>query len=311
MHPREKMEDEQKPSLNPKPTAYEREMARRAKEPEYPPPDPNGPFAIVPDGPMDLPTSVYQVALKGDVKVVMEWLDGGGHIDARCKGGYQMTLLMAGCVFGHMRLVEPLLERGAHVNLMDLGENTALMVAADHGHVAIVKKLLSSGARTDMKDIYGRTALSLAEDREWTAVVELIRQHDASTPARAPPPAEDGKDPDEELLAPPTTDREILLRRHPDLTVCRPPDKDRFLPFIEGRADDSDEEEEGKKKVYTSADYTPAERERYGYTGPEEGICWREAYRLTGNDPDEPDDDDEHCDDVPPAAQAPASTSST
>ena len=60
------------------------------------------------------------------------------------------------------------------------------------------------------------------------------------------------------------------------------------------------------------ADYTPFERERYGYTGPEEGICWREAYRLTGNDPDEPDDDDEHCDDVPPpAAQAPASTSST
>ena len=82
-----------------------------------------------------------------DAKYVLDWLDSGGHIEAR-HPVYHDTVLTLACANGASALASALVQRGADVEARAIKETTPLMYAAFGGHVEIVRMLLSAGAST-------------------------------------------------------------------------------------------------------------------------------------------------------------------
>jgi ankyrin repeat protein len=56
------------------------------------------------------------------------------------------------------RVINLLLDRGAHIDDQDNRGRTALMIAAELGHEAAVDLLLSRGANKSLRDKQGKTA---------------------------------------------------------------------------------------------------------------------------------------------------------
>ena len=56
------------------------------------------------------------------------------------------SMMMVATIYGHERLVDTLLERGASVDQQNENGFTALMYAAHTGHEGLVDKLLKAGA---------------------------------------------------------------------------------------------------------------------------------------------------------------------
>jgi len=90
----------------------------------------------------------------------MEWLDGGGRVDAMCidVDASDITLLIAAAGLGHERLVA-MLQRGASVDLKNSRGHTALMLTAGQGHERVVELLIRHGAEVNLQDNRGGTAL--------------------------------------------------------------------------------------------------------------------------------------------------------
>jgi ankyrin repeat protein len=91
-------------------------------------------------------------------------------------------LHFAAC-YGHLAIVELLLESGAEIDIAnDCYGGTPLMQAAAHGNVDATQRLLEAGANLKIEDRFNKTALSMA----------LLENHNAvltPTPAVSPTPA--------------------------------------------------------------------------------------------------------------------------
>ena len=120
-----------------------------------------------------------QAAFDGDGEVVQEWLIDGGEKDATNSRG--VTLLMLASGRGHLRIVNELLHRDAHVNYQDATGYSALMYAANNFHAvqhpAVVIALLKCGAQLSLRDSCNQTALQMAERQSHTECVQLFRVH--------------------------------------------------------------------------------------------------------------------------------------
>ncbi|MFH2064371.1 MAG: ankyrin repeat domain-containing protein [Pseudomonadota bacterium] len=101
-------------------------------------------------------TTIHEAAMKGKIDSVKEHLAAGEEVDARDQ--YGKTPLILASSWGHLDIMELLIEKGANVNVERQGW-TPLISAAASGHVKGVKLLLSKGA--DINALEGR-ALSLA-----------------------------------------------------------------------------------------------------------------------------------------------------
>jgi len=133
-----------------------------------------------------VPREIFAAARRGDDKLVLAWLDGGGHVDATfdMKGVSGITLLMVAAGLGHRRLVELLPARGSDANLQNSDGGTALMGAAKKGHEQVVEALLQHGAKVDQQLTSGETALMLAAYANWPAVVRRLLRAGADANAR-------------------------------------------------------------------------------------------------------------------------------
>ena len=65
-----------------------------------------------------LPATVYYSARDGNERMVLEYLDGGGHVDAR-EEQRRYTLLFGACLGGHAQLLPMLLEQGCAIDAVD------------------------------------------------------------------------------------------------------------------------------------------------------------------------------------------------
>lgn len=84
---------------------------------------------------------------------------------------------------GHVGVLQLLLERGAHVNLVDRFGNTALNIAARIGHVDMVRMLLDQTTlMVDLSDvaIFQTTALMFACERGYVEIVRMLLDHGAN-----------------------------------------------------------------------------------------------------------------------------------
>ena len=105
---------------------------------------------------------LVQAASYGYGKMVRLLLDKGAFINALGEGGE--TALMAAVAMDRRDVVRLLLQRGAAVNVRDKEGNTALMKAASTGYpdAGTVSLLLAHGADARLRNEAGATALELA-----------------------------------------------------------------------------------------------------------------------------------------------------
>lgn len=64
---------------------------------------------------------------------------------------------------GHFSTVRFLAEKGANVNAIDMGDNTALHWASMRGHVEIVKYLLQSGGDKSLRNKQDKMPIDLCQ----------------------------------------------------------------------------------------------------------------------------------------------------
>ena len=112
---------------------------------------------------------------------MLEWLEGGGRVDATYeRGGTSgLTLLMGAAHYGHERVVEMMLRRGAEISLQNSFGETALMYSAENGHERVVELLLQHGAEVSLRNSDGYTALMVAAGNGHERVVDLLMRHGA------------------------------------------------------------------------------------------------------------------------------------
>ena len=126
-----------------------------------------------------VPGEVTNAAKRGDDAAVVAWLAGGArcHVDMVVEyAGY--TLLLVAAAFGHERLVDVLLRRGANINYLT-DEGTALILATQNHHPAVVRLLLRAGADPSLRDCDDLfTAMQHAEcEGGDEACAKALREH--------------------------------------------------------------------------------------------------------------------------------------
>lgn len=126
-------------------------------------------------------------AKNGRRTAVMAWLDAGGNINqwwedqpdadsvGRTPERDDRTLLMIASSFGHDKLVDSLLKRGALVDLQDREGRTALMYATRGQHSAVIRRLLSADADVGMCDVNGWKARDQIQDVHLADGVSCMR----------------------------------------------------------------------------------------------------------------------------------------
>jgi ankyrin repeat protein len=105
----------------------------------------------------------------------MELLDRGADIDA-VNPGLQSALLIA-MLHGQDRCAQVLIERGAEVNLNDLFDYSPLMAAAANCNLDTIQALISNGADINAISFNGITVIKCAEQRNRPDVIALLKSH--------------------------------------------------------------------------------------------------------------------------------------
>ena len=82
--------------------------------------------------------------------------------------------LLSAAKTGDLALVETLLDRGADIEVRDIGR-TALMLASRMGEAAVVRTLLNRGADINARNEEGETALDIAYDDGHKKVINALR----------------------------------------------------------------------------------------------------------------------------------------
>lgn len=97
----------------------------------------------------------------------------------RLKGLFGYTPLHEAVAGGHHKIVEFLLENGAHINCRANRGYTPLHLAAKNGHEECVKVLLNHGADISLMDDNGKTPRQTAE-RSSKRIVRLLHSEGES-----------------------------------------------------------------------------------------------------------------------------------
>jgi len=88
-------------------------------------------------------------------------------------------ILINAAQYGHIGIVELLLNVGADINAKDEYGWSTLMSAADNGHKDVIELLVKAGADVNAKTNGGWSALMLAVDNGRKDIVELLKRYGA------------------------------------------------------------------------------------------------------------------------------------
>jgi ankyrin repeat protein len=89
---------------------------------------------------------LIRASYKGDLKMVEELIKQRVDVNSQELG--QNALLLATC-FGHIKIVEKLIEAGGNINLQNTFGSSILNIASNKGYLKIVKKLIEVNAIID------------------------------------------------------------------------------------------------------------------------------------------------------------------
>ena len=128
----------------------------------------------------------------GDLNRVKALVDSGISVNYKdVRENRATTPLMTAARFGHLPIVEYLLQKGADVGLTNKDGRNALMIAvsmegefegdkAEQQLTDVVKLLINKGINVDQQDSEGKTALMLAANAGWKNVVIQLLERGAS-----------------------------------------------------------------------------------------------------------------------------------
>ncbi|KAJ5410107.1 uncharacterized protein N7487_004466 [Penicillium crustosum] len=135
---------------------------------------------LIPDS-----TNTYAIqwaSLNGHKRVVQLLLNRGAHVNAQ--GGRHGYALVAACFNGHINIVQLLLNRGAHVNSQGGRHGYALVAACFKGHIKIVQLLLKRGAHVNAQGGRHGNALQAACAGGHDKIAQLLLQEGAAVNAQ-------------------------------------------------------------------------------------------------------------------------------
>ncbi len=157
--------------------------------------------------------SIHEAAGRGNAPSTEQFLASGSDIDV--KDRYGRTPLHHAAYFGHYKIAELLIKKGADVNAMEAkskitplhwsawrghiemakllisngsdvkaknkGGGHPLHEAAGAGYTNIAALLISKGAEVEAKDYFSQTALDCAIKHNRTETADLLRKHGGKT----------------------------------------------------------------------------------------------------------------------------------
>ena len=127
---------------------------------------------------------LIRAAERGRTEVVKLLLEKGADVNVKQIGTGATALIMAS-QGGHTEVVKLLLEKGADVNAKDNNGITALLIASSKGRTEVVKLLLGKGADVNVKTTNdGTTAMWQASQNGHTEVVKLLLEKGADVNAK-------------------------------------------------------------------------------------------------------------------------------
>ena len=174
---------------------------------------------------MQLPSPMLDVAGRGDLAALDQFLTDGGHVDAY--DHQNVTMLHSACTSGREEMVQALLSHSAsvvqtnsegatalhvasvaqnqpiiiqllldakaEVNARDNVGSTPVSCAAGRGHDSVLRVLLAAGANPRMQDNHGKDTVFYAQHRSSTRVpvnmasqaLHLISEHERRIDAKA------------------------------------------------------------------------------------------------------------------------------
>ncbi len=121
---------------------------------------------------------VFNSAGKGELGEVKKFIDNGGNVNIRGKGG--MTLLMQTALTSRTEIMKMLIASKADVNAKDDAGWTALMWGVVNGNVETVKILIEAGEDVKAKNKNGVTALMLAYINGFSEAVKILKDAGAA-----------------------------------------------------------------------------------------------------------------------------------
>jgi len=108
-----------------------------------------------------------------DITQIRALIKAGADVDVRNK--YGVTPLWIASEYGHIEVVELLLEAGSDVNAARRTDGvTSLMISSQKGHIEVVKLILEAGGDVNTTERDGRTSLWSASTAGHTDVVKLL-----------------------------------------------------------------------------------------------------------------------------------------
>merc|ERR1719390_520444 len=125
----------------------------------------------------DASVSLHDAARGGDLPKIQEVLKGGKDVNARDFKG--VTPL--GYAVGHDQLsaVKVLIDAKANLDDVDSVGNSAVHFAAGYGRVKVLEPLLARGASASKVNQMGMTALAAAQQNNHAAVIGILQRHGA------------------------------------------------------------------------------------------------------------------------------------
>ena len=136
-------------------------------------------------------TPLMLAAIKGQTALAQQLIDKGADVN---KPGW--APLHYASTYGHLELMNLLLEHHAYIDAASPNESTPLMMAAMYGNASAVKLLLEAGADPMLRNALGLTAFDFAEKANRSDSAHILA---AFMRARQPKASKD-KEPQPKVL---------------------------------------------------------------------------------------------------------------
>ncbi|XP_015377737.1 PREDICTED: ankyrin repeat domain-containing protein 17-like isoform X3 [Diuraphis noxia] len=128
-------------------------------------------------------TPLMEAASGGYVEVGRVLIDKGADVNANPVPSSRDTALTIAADKGHVRFVELLLEKNAHVEVKNKKGNSPLWLAANGGHLGVIELLYKVGANIDSQDNRKVTCLMAAFRKGHVKVVRWMVNHVSQFPS--------------------------------------------------------------------------------------------------------------------------------